>query len=543
MTDAEVIIVGAGHNGLICGAYLARAGIDTLVLESRSSVGGCASTVSELGARFNICHCEHSLIRTVPVIEELELESHGLRYLEPDAASVFVFHDEADPWVLFKDRERTIEGLAAAYPDQVAGYRRYLADATPVAELILEMARTLPSARRFTTNALRLRAKGVARLLQWSRMSFNDVLARYFDDWRVVMAAASTGPTVWGVHPDDPGSGIAAANLASRHVMNSGRPSGGSGALTDSVRSCLEAAGGRVRCESRVEKLLMWDGRVVGVRLAGGTELTADAVVCACDPRYVFVEWLDEVPPAARRLVDRWRHHATPEGYESKIDAVLTDLPRLRAAAALESTHDGLDPMNPSIVAVPSPPELDRAHRGRREGSVADQPTLLVGFPSVLDPEMIPEGGGHVASIEILYTPYSLTGGWPDSDEPRRWLELWAGLMEPGALDLVGSWRAMTPDKYEAQFSMHRGHAPAFEASPLAALLGRHRELTRYRTPIDGLYLTGAGTFPGSGVSGAPGRNAADVVRRDRRGPIGRRVAPLRSRVARRGSTGEGEAA
>ena len=543
MADAEVIIVGAGHNGLICGAYLARAGIDTLVLESRASVGGCASTVSDLGARFNICHCEHSLIRSVPVIEELELEAHGLHYLEPDAGTVFVFHDEADPWVLFTDPERTIDGLVAAYPDQVDGYRRYLADATPVAELILEMVRTLPSAPRFTTNAMRSRARGVGRLLRWSRLSFSQVMARYFDDWRVVMAAVSTGPTVWGVSPDLPGTGIAAANLASRHLVRSGRPRGGSGALTDSVRSCLEAAGGRVRCESPVEKLLLRDSRVVGVRLADGTELTADAVVGACDPRRILVEWIDEVPRAARRLIDRWRSLPTPEGYESKIDAVLTGLPRLRAAGDIEARHDGLDPMNPSIIAVPTPGDLAQAQRGRTDGTVADRPTLLMNFPSVLDADMVPATGGHVASIEVLYTPYSLAGGWPGSDEPRRWLELWAGLMEPGALDLVGSWRAMTPDEYEAQFAMHRGHAPTFEGSPLSALVGRHRELTRYRTPIDGLYLTGAGTFPGTGISGAPGRNAAAVVRRDRRGPVKRRVATLRSRVARIGSTGRREAA
>ena len=95
MADADVIVVGGGHNGLICGAYAARAGLDTLILESRESVGGCASTVSDLGARFNICHCEHTLVRSVPIIDELDLAGFGLEYLEPDATTVFVYHDEA----------------------------------------------------------------------------------------------------------------------------------------------------------------------------------------------------------------------------------------------------------------------------------------------------------------------------------------------------------------------------------------------------------------------------------------------------------------
>ena len=107
MREVEVIVVGGGHNGLICAAYLARAGVDTLLLEARPSVGGCASTVDDLGARFNICHCDHTLVRAMPVVDELELADHGLVYVEPEAGSVWAFHDRSDPWVIFHDVERT----------------------------------------------------------------------------------------------------------------------------------------------------------------------------------------------------------------------------------------------------------------------------------------------------------------------------------------------------------------------------------------------------------------------------------------------------
>jgi phytoene dehydrogenase-like protein len=363
------------------------------------------------------------------------------------------------------------------------------------------------------------------------------VFARYVDDWRLAMAAVSAGPTAWGIPPEQPGSGLAAASLATRHLVRSGRPRGGSGALTEAVRSSFEAAGGAVRCGARVESLVTRGGVVAGVRLADSTELTATAVVAACDPHRVFVDWFGDPPPAARRLVARWRERPTQEGYESKVDAVLSGLPALRAATVLEDRNPGLDVMNPTMVVLPTPEQLALAHRGRRDGLVADRPTLLVNFPSVLDPEMVPDEGGHVASIEVLYTPYSLAGGWPGSREPHRWLELWADQFEPGALDLVTEWRAMTPDRYESEFEMHRGHTPTFAGTPLAALLGRPRELTRYRTAIPGLYLTGAGTFPGAGVSGAPGRNAADVVRRDLRGPVGRRLSSTRRWLSRPGPT------
>jgi phytoene dehydrogenase-like protein len=117
-----------------------------------------------------------------------------------------------------------------------------------------------------------------------------------------------------------------------------------------------------------------------------------------------------------------------------------------------------------------------------------------------------------VLSLEALFTPYGIAGGWAGSGEPRRWLEQWATLVEPGYLDAVVAMRAMTPDRYEAEFQMHRGHTPAYAASPLATLVGRQRELSRYETPVKGLFLTGAGTFPGAGIWGASGRNAALVV-------------------------------
>ena len=512
--DADVIVVGAGHNGLACAAYLARAGVDTLLLEARSEVGGCASTVTDLDARFNICNCDHSLIRGMPIVEELDLALHGLRYVEPEISSVHRFGDGAAPCVLLHDTEAHLDALAAAYPEQVAGYRRYLADAIPVAELALDIARTKPSAPRMLATIAGRRAAGAATLLRWARMSMTDVMRRYFDDWHVVMPAVSTGPTVWGTSPDAPGTGLAASAYATRHLIRTGRPVGGSGALTDAMRASFEAAGGRVRCDSAVDRLLVRDGAVVGVRLEDGVELLGRRVVAACDPQRVFVDWLDAVPSAARRVVDRYRALPTQEGYESKIDAVLSGVPTYRDESLIDAMVPGADSVAPTTVLAPSPAQLREAHELRAEHRVAPHPTLLVNVPTVLDPDMQPHPDQHVLSVEVLFTPYGIEGGWSASAEPARWLDLVAELMEPGTLR-VDRWRAMTPDRYEAEFKMHRGHTPTYSGPPLQAFFGRHREATRYRTPIDGLYLSGAGTFPGAGVFGAPGRNAADAVLTD----------------------------
>lgn len=534
---ASVVVVGAGHNGLICAAYLARSGLDVTLVEARDDVGGCASTVEDLGARFNICNCDHTMIRAMPVIDELDLVNHGLHYLESDISFIHAFHDGSDPWLFYAEPERVLDSLAATHPGQVAGYRRYLDDAMPVAKLIIEMARTPPSAGGMARTALERRAQGAARLLDWSRRSAAEVLARYFDDWHLTMPVAATGPTVWGVPLETPGTGLAAALYATRHLAKTGRPQGGSGALPDAIRASLEAAGGRVQTGAVVQRLVVRDGTVVGVALADETVTAADAVVAACDPQRVFVDWIDgTVPPAARRLVDRWRNQPVSDGYESKIDGVLSSLPKYRWAQALEQQAPGADQLGPTTVVSPSPADLADAHAGRAEGRVAERPTLLVNIPSVLDPSMMTDDGGHVLSLEVLYTPYEHPGGWPDSDEPRRWLDVWSQLLgDGGAQDLL-AWRAMTPDRYEAEFSMHRGHTPSYGGTPLAALVGRQRELTRYRSPIDGLYLSGAATFPGAGVFGAAGRNAAAVVASDlgrRRPRIGRGTAPWRRTTQR----------
>jgi phytoene dehydrogenase-like protein len=519
-TDADVIVVGAGHNGLICAAYLARAGIDTLLLEARPDVGGCASTVDDLGARFNICNCDHSMIRAVPVIDELDLASHGLHYVEPEITSVNRFHDGADPWYFLHDPDAHLDVLATTHPHTVDGYRRYLRDAVPVAQLALDIARTPPTTPAMAKTVLRRRAAGAVRLLRWARASQADVLGAYFDDWHLVMPAVTSGPTVWGVPHTAPGTGTAAALYATRHLVKSGRPVGGSGALTDAVRAAFEAAGGRTRCDSRVERLLVRDGAVAGVRLDNGTTLRADRIVAACDPQRVFVDWLDAVPPAAQRLVDDWRARPVHDGYESKIDAVLIGAPTWREQTPRPEPLSDADVLGPTTLISPSPDDVAEAHRLRAEGRVHPRPSLMVNVPSVLDPSVQPSPAEHVLSVEVLFTPYALQGGWPGSDEPQRWIDVLDGFMEPGSLR-VDRWRAMTPDRYETEFLMHRGHTPAFAAPPLVAFLGRRSETTRYRAPIDGLYLSGAGTFPGAGVFGAPGRNAADAVRSD----VGRRRA------------------
>ena len=145
---------------------------------------------------------------------------------------------------------------------------------------------------------------------------------------------------------------------------------------------------------------------------------------------------------------------------------------------------------------------------------MAADPVFLANVPSALDPTMRSPDGGEVFSLEVLYTPYELQGGWTGTAEPERWLARYGEWVQPGFAESIVDWRVMTPLSYEQQFGMPRGHAASFSGSPLSALLGRPRHLTRYTTPVHGLFCAGAATFPGAGVWGASGRNVASVVTR-----------------------------
>jgi phytoene dehydrogenase-like protein len=338
-------------------------------------------------------------------------------------------------------------------------------------------------------------------VLRWSRRSAADVLRSFVDDESVVAPAMAVGPVVWGASPTTPGTGLGALTYAMKHVTKVGRPLGGSGALPQATRAAFEHHGGVVRTGTRVTAVHCEGGRVTGVGLDDGGVVRAPVVVAACDPRRLFVEWLRDPPPQIASLARRWRDRPHQQGYESKLDVVVDRLPSYR-----DDHHAG-----PTTVVSPPTRDLEAAHRLLSEGRVAFRPVFLVNVPTVLDPGMAPPGR-HVLSIEVLYTPYHLVGGWPSSDEPRRWLELFAELVEPGFLDSIVDWRAMTPDRYEREFHLPKGHAASFAGGPLAALRASDRELTRYTTPVDGLYLTGAATFPGAGVWGASGRNTALTV-------------------------------
>lgn len=503
----DAIVIGAGHNGLVTAAYLARGGLRTLLLEARAAVGGTAASEEFGGATVNICNCDHLTFRTTPVMEELGLTDFGLRYLDVDPSQHNLAWSGGPAWTHYHSLDATIDELRRTYPDEVDSYQRYVRAARPVVEMIMTAAAEPPTPIGLTRVALRKRFAGVPTMLKWSRMSAADVLRSFFRHDALTGTAAVTGPMVWGISPEFPGTGFGALAHAIRHVGKVGRPIGGSGMVPQSLLAAFEHHDGVVMTSSKVTQILCDSERVRGVALADGTEIEAPLVVSACDPHSTFLKWLKDPPHSATKMIKRWKAIPHAEGYESKIDAILTEPPRLKALQ---------HPIGPTLNIAPSLAQMHEAFEMMGKGQILDQPAMLVNVPTLLDPTMAPTDparpGRHVFSLEALFTPYNFKGGWTSRAEPQRWLEKFAELCEPGFLDSIEQWRAMTPAAYETDFHLPAGHATSFAGGPLAAFRNPNPELTQYETALPGLYLTGAATFPGAGVWGASGRNCALVI-------------------------------
>lgn len=499
--DFDAIVIGAGHNGLITAAYLAKSGLSTLLIEARSEVGGTAASEHFAGARVNICNCDHLTFRTTSVADELSLDKFGLSYIDVEPPQVNLDWSSEKPWELWHDVEQTAESIAHQFPNAVNDYRNFARTMIPVARLILEASSQPPSRMSLIGTVAKRGGRGMSNLLKMSRMSAADVMRQFFTEEAIIGPAMVEGPVVWGLSPETPGTGLAAAAFALRHVARVGRPIGGSGALPEALKQSFLQSGGLLRTGTKVVGVVCEGNSVRAVQTSDGATVTARIVVSACDPKKTFVSWLKNPPSRAQELVTRWTNTDSGEGYESKIDAVTTEAPSVL----------GLAPVASTIVVSPSLAELHRGAQLMKEGRLMPRMAYLANSPSIADASLASQGR-HVFSLEALFTPYSFTDGWSSTAEPERWLRQFSTLTQPTFFDSIVDWRVMTPADYETKFHLPKGHATSFAGGPLAAFLGTQPELTRYHTPIKGLYLTGAATFPGAGVWGASGRNAALTI-------------------------------
>ncbi len=517
----DAMIVGAGHNGLVCAAYLARAGFTVLALERREVAGGCAVT-EEFAPGFRGSATFPSVETFDPaIVEELALARHGLRLSEPGGVLVprpggeALFLPPADGDGNPGCPPGDVEAFA-----ELDGLLRRLGDAfhpilsKPLPDL--DPAGLGDALKLLGTGWLlrRLGARDLREAMRFLPMPIADVLDERLEDDALKAAIAAGGLTGSWLGPRSPGS---AFNLLLHRLGGCrgalGHPrfaAGGTGALTEALRRSAESAGATVRTGAEVARVRMRKGAATGVTLASGEEIAAARVVSNADPKTTLLELVGpaHLDPSFLLAVRGVRCRGTVAVVRFALDR----LPRFAGAPDEPARLAGRIQIGADLD------ELERAFDDAKYGRLPERPYLELTIPSIADPSLAPEGQ-HVLSAWVQYPPYHLRDrSWPDAkDDLAAVVERRIGEHAPGFADSVLARVVSTPLDLEERFGVREGclyHAePALDQCLYLRPVPRW---ARYRMPIENLYLCGSGTHGGGGLTGLAGRNAARAVLSDR---------------------------
>jgi phytoene dehydrogenase-like protein len=525
----DAIVIGAGHNGLVTAAYLGKAGLRTVVLERRETIGGATGT-SELAPGVRVPTLAHTVGRIRPsVFRDLELKRHGLSLVGPDIRA-FAPGPDGDAIVLWGDAARTAEGLRARSAPDAERYAAFDRLVRSLAGFLGEIAGQTPpdiEAPGLTDALAGLRLgrtfRGLGRhdgrtITRVLPMAVADFVAESFETDALQAAIAWRGIQYTAMGPWS--AGTTAVLLADSAGNDSGAAGqtvfarGGPGALVAAIEAAALEAGVEIRTGAEVASITSLDGRATGVVLADGEELSARAVVAGIDPKRALTRLADPVAIGPSLL---WRagNIRTP-GTVAKVNLALAGLPRFSAAG------DDARLLRGRILIAPGIDALERAHDAAKYGRPADDPIMEATIPSLADPSLV-EGapdGSHVMSVIVGATPLRLREGtWDDAregfgDRVVRTLDTYA----PGLAALVTARQVITPLDLERDYGLTGGHPMHGEHGLDQFFLWRpllgH---ARYRLGLDGLYLAGAGAHPGGGVTGQNGQNAAREISADLR--------------------------
>jgi beta-carotene ketolase (CrtO type) len=539
MQSFDVIIIGAGHNGLVCAGYLLKEGYSVLLLEKRSIPGGAATTEEALpeeapGFYFNLCAIDHEFIHLGPVVDELELEKYGLEYLFCDPVT---FCPQADGKYFLAHRsiDKTCEEIARYSQRDAAKYREYMAFWDKLIQAITPVFNAPPKSiidilgnyGMHNIQDLLSLLGGVDQTLDLVRTmltSPKDSLNEWFDT-EVVKAPLARLASELGAPPSEKTLAIGSMMMGLRHNPGMARPRGGTGALVQALVRMVEAYDGQIRCNQSVERLLISnDGRVEGVRTADGQEYRANkGVISNIDAQRLFIDLIADADAQAiaPKLNERLKRRIVNNNDGIlKIDCALSEMPRFEAYNHRDEYLIG------SVLIADSMDQVEDAHSLPIRGEIPDaDPSLYVVVPTVLDPSMAPPGQ-HTLWIEF-YAPYQIRGaegtghlgtGWTDELKNKvadRILDKLANYA-PNLKSSVIARRVESPADLSQRLGVYKGNHYHIDMTLDQMVFFRPLpEIANYKTPIEGLFLTGAGTHPGGSISGLPGRNCARVFLND----------------------------
>jgi len=526
----DAVIIGGGHNGLVCAFYLARAGLSVRILERRGIVGGAAVT-EEFAPGFCNSVASYTVSLLQPkVIRDMALHDRGLRIVSRPIAN-FLPQEDGGYLKLGGGLERTQAEFAKFSAADAAALPRYYAALETVADVLRDLALTTPPDVGGGLPALVAAARQGRRFARLDRAAQRDVLDLFaksartvLDGWfesEAVKAAFGFDAIVGNyASPDTPGS----AYVLLHHVFGEvngvkgawGHAIGGMGAITQAMRAACEAVGVEISTDAPVARVLVDGARVAGVRLERGEEIIARRVVANVGPRLLYDHLIDpsDLTPEFRRRVAGYRVGSGT----FRMNVALSALPRFTCLPEPGEHHRA------GIIIAPTLDYMDCAYLDAKATGIARAPVVEMLIPSTVDDTLAP-AGAHVASLFCQQFAPVLPDGrsWDDEREATADLivdtvERWA----PGFKSSVIARQVLSPRDLERTFGLSGGDI-MHGAMTLDQLWAARPILGNgaYRGPIAGLWMCGAGTHPGGGVTGAPGHNAAREILRDS-GPAAR---------------------
>lgn len=537
MQTYDVVIIGAGHNGLVCAAYLLKAGYSVLLLEKRSVPGGAATTEEALpeeapGFKFNLCAIDHEFIHLGPVVEELELTKYGLEYLYCDPV-VFCPHPDGKYFLGHKSVEKTCAEIARynsrdaeKYAEFIDFWQRLLKGIIPIfnapPKSVIDMVGNYDVSKIKDLFSVVGLSNKTLDLIRTMLSSAEDMLNEMYDS-EFVKAPLARLASELGAPPSQKNLAIGAIMMAMRHHPGMARPRGGTGALVQALLNLVQSLGGKILTDQHVEKVLVDDGKAVGVRVKGGTEYRANrGVISNIDAKRLFLHAMDssDVNAADPDLRERLERRIVNNNESIlKVDCALSEPLRFDRYEHRDEYLIG------SVLIADSVKQVETGHHDSTIGKIPDSdPTMYVVMPTMLDPSMAPEGK-HTLWIEF-FAPYQIDGaegtglygtGWTDDLKEKVADRLIDKLAEyaPNVKNSIIARRVESPAELSDRLGAFKGNHYHVDMTLEQMLLFRPLpELANYETPISGLYLTGAGTHPGGSISGMPGRNCARVFLR-----------------------------